>query len=132
MRQYTHYFSHMYSVLSGLRGEYTQHMQGTVWQPPVDVFEREDGVVIVVELPGVRQEDIHVTVEKGVLMVRGQRGKQVPEDTRHVHQMEIPYGTFGRCLRVPEFVDQSRIEAAYRDGYLTIELPRKHEEDTHE
>jgi HSP20 family protein len=129
MREFNRFFSQMVTNLGGVQSGYARQMQGTVWQPPVDVFEQDQGLVVVVELPGVAQDDIHVTVEKGVLTVRGQRDKQLPEETRHVHQMEIPYGAFGRCLRLPEFVDQQRIDASYRDGYLTIRLPKKQEED---
>jgi len=105
-------------------GAYMQHPHGSAWQPPVDVFERDDAIVVVVELPGVEKEQISAIVDHGILKVSGYRAKKLPDQISHVHQMEIPYGKFSRALRLPEGIDVESIEAEYQNGYLVIHIPR--------
>ncbi|MBN2311491.1 MAG: Hsp20/alpha crystallin family protein [Candidatus Hydrogenedentes bacterium] len=124
MRHFEYYVSRMYSVLGNMHGGgRTGHLPSTTWQPPVDVYEREDGVVVVVELPGVDKDQISVVVDGGVLKVSGVRPTRVPDGTRHVHQMEIPYGHFARWLQLPPGSKDEQIRAQYEDGYLVIEIP---------
>lgn len=125
MREFGRFFSDVYATITGLPGGgYLPHPHSAAWQPPVDVFEGEDAIVVVVELPGVERDQISATVDRGILKIAGFRPKHVPKNARHVHQMEIPYGHFARSLRLPEGVDVERIEAEYSNGYLTIRLPR--------
>ncbi len=124
MREYSRFFAHIHSA--GLREQDALgRMQNAAWQPPIDVYERESDIIVLVEIPGVREGQVHVMVKQGVLDITGARTKQVPPDTLHVHQMEIPYGDFARTLRLPEEADAEHIEAQYDCGYLTIRIPRK-------
>ena len=95
------------------------------WRPPIDIFERLDGIVIVVELPGVDKEHINVSVEQGILSITGFRRKYIPKNTQRVHQMEIPDGPFERLIQLPERLDADHIEAEYREDSLTIQIPNK-------
>ena len=97
----------------------------TAWRPLIDIFERGDSILIVVELPGIEKEAISVTIDRGVLTIRGFRPKRVPENTLCVHQMEVPYGPFERSVALPACADLQRVEAKHEEGYLTIEIPRK-------
>jgi len=101
-----------------------QHIHAAAWVPLADVYEGEDAIVIVMELPGIRKEDVHVSISRGVLRVAGFRHKHLPKGTRHVHQMEIPYGHFSRSLELPGCADLEHIEAKYKHAYLLIEVPR--------
>jgi HSP20 family molecular chaperone IbpA len=95
-----------------------------VWEPPVDVFEDEREVVIVVALPGVPAERTEVAIEAGELVVRAERRPPLPGQCRALRRLEIPYGYFERRIRLPE----ARLEAALResiDGCLILRL-RKH------
>lgn len=124
MRKGPYLFAHMYNVMGGLHGR-PGHPHSTTWEPMIDVYERPDGIVIIVELPGVEKERISVTVEDDMLKISGFRPKQIPEAAQHVHQMEIPYGPFARRVRLPDWADVESVRAAYEGGYLTVEVSRK-------
>jgi HSP20 family protein len=126
MRNLNDMLNQMQGIMRGMEGAgRIDQVRSSTWQPLVDVYERPQSVVILVELPGVRKEDISVTVTDGVLQITGVRTKQMPDRTQHVHLMEIPCGQFARFLRLPECVNIDRIEADFADGYLTIEVHRK-------
>jgi len=95
------------------------------WRPAVDVYELAGKIVVLVDLAGVKAEDIEVTMAGGVLSITGRRKDPAPECIVKVHQMEIDRGRF-ECrifVGIPIVVD--KIEAVQRDGYLTIELPKE-------
>jgi HSP20 family protein len=94
------------------------------WIPACDVLEEADAVKIVAELPGVRPDDVQISVEDGVLTVRGQKRQRAEERTERVHRYERTYGLFERSFRVPETVDADSIRATYENGVLTIALPK--------
>jgi HSP20 family protein len=119
-------FYQMCGMMGGFGGQ--ARIQGgsaNAWQPLVDIFERRDAILVVVEVPGADKDSLEVVVESGALKIAGYRPKQLPDGTEHVHQMEIQYGPFARVLRLPEGVDVDRIEAKYEGGHLTIEIPRR-------
>lgn len=125
MPKFSDYFLRMQAITSGLPGgSPIEHFHSGAWQPPVDIFERPDRIVLVVELPGVDKEDLDVYVERDILKITGVRPKRIPEGTQHVHQMEIAYGHFARFVKLPACADVDHIEAQFKDGYLTIEIPR--------
>lgn len=96
-----------------------------VWTPPVDILERENELLIKIDLPEVIQSDIDIKVEDNVLTIQGERRfiKENPDD-RYL-QIERPYGTFQRTFTLPRTIDQERIRASYKDGVLRILLPKK-------
>ena len=92
-----------------------------VWEPPVDVFENEREIVVIVALPGVPPERVEVTSESGTLVVRAQRRIRFAGSGRVVRRLEIPYGNFERRIQLPE----SQVEAGTRefvDGCLILKL----------
>jgi HSP20 family protein len=92
-----------------------------VWAPSVDIEERKDEMLFRLELPGVRPEDVDVSVEKGVLTIRGEKRTERKEgDEGKWHLVERTYGTFHRAFRLPEHLDEERIEASFEHGVLTI------------
>ncbi|MCL4692092.1 MAG: Hsp20/alpha crystallin family protein [Candidatus Hydrogenedentes bacterium] len=126
MRDLNDMLNRMQGIMRDLEGAaHLDQIGSSTWQPLADIFEREDSVVIVVELPGVHKSDIRVSVTDGVLRIEGTRNKRLPENTQHVHLMEIPYGQFARYVRLPECAATERIEADFADGYLTIQVFRK-------
>lgn len=105
----------------------TQEDGGTLvgqWVPPVDVFEDKDAVQIVAELPGVRAEDVKISLENNILTVRGEKRQQAEEKTDRVHRYERCYGVFERSFTVPSTVDADHIKASYDLGVLTVRLPK--------
>jgi HSP20 family protein len=98
--------------------------QGSSWQPPVDIYEDEQNVVLVVDAAGVRREDIKVLVDPPVVRVFGQRGSLIPRGGTRVHRMEIERGGFTRAFRIEPPFDPKGVTAHRRDGLLVIKLPK--------
>ncbi|HXG58929.1 MAG TPA: Hsp20/alpha crystallin family protein, partial [Thermoanaerobaculia bacterium] len=96
------------------------------WAPPVDVGESQEKIIVRAELPGMRQEDISIEFENGLLSLRGER-KLDKESGLTWHRVERSYGSFSRSFTLPRTVDPERISASYRDGILEIEIPKKEE-----
>lgn len=125
MRDLNHMFNQMQGIMQDLQGAARlEQVRSSTWQPLVDIYEGTDCIIIVVELAGVRKEDIQVTVSDSVLRITGVRSKQIPESAQHVHLMEIPHGPFARFVRLPACAAVDRIDAEYRDGYLTVRVHR--------
>lgn len=96
------------------------------WAPPVDIFETPDQTVIVkVDLPDMRREDIAVTFENNVLSIEGERKVAADVPREQFHRIERNYGAFRRSFTLPTTVDASRVDAGYQDGVLTVKLPRR-------
>lgn len=94
------------------------------WVPPVDVLEDKDAVQIAVELPGVKADDVKISLENSVLTIRGEKRQTAEENTEHVHRYERSYGVFERSFTVPSTVDADHIQASYDLGVLTVRLPK--------
>ena len=96
----------------------------SAWTPAVDVFEEKEAVKIVAELPGVKPEDVKISLENQTLTVRGEKRQVAEEKTERVHRYERTYGSFERTFALPGTVDADRIEASFTDGLLTVTLPK--------
>lgn len=98
--------------------------RGTIWVPPTDVFETEDQIVVQVEVAGVKQSDLAVSLQDRVLMISGTRTDSGPSQ-RAYHQMQVRFGDFATEVELPVPIDENRIEASYADGFLRIVLPKR-------
>ena len=96
----------------------------SAWAPACDVFEDKDGVKIVAEIPGVKPEDVKLSLENNMLTIRGEKRQVAEESTERVHRYERTYGTFERTFALPSTVDAEKIEAHYDAGILTVVLPK--------
>ncbi|MDQ4045521.1 MAG: Hsp20/alpha crystallin family protein [Chloroflexota bacterium] len=94
------------------------------WRPPVEVYETDDELVVLVELAGVVEDDIEVAVDDSVMTVRGERRPTDCADRRTIHTMGIVYGRFAVDVFLPFAVDSDRAEASYEAGILRVNLPR--------
>jgi HSP20 family protein len=101
-----------------------QDRLATVWRPTVDVFEKNGHLVVKAELPGVKKEDVSVTLDKGDLVISGERKVESEVKEGHVYRMERSYGSFYRRLPLPEEVLPEQIEASFKDGVLEVRLPK--------
>jgi HSP20 family protein len=98
------------------------------WTPAVDIFETADRQVVVkVELPDMKREDIGITFENGVLTVRGERKPDESVKREQYQRLERFYGQFSRSFTLPPTIDAARISASYKDGLLTVLLPQRDE-----
>jgi HSP20 family protein len=115
------------SMLNDAFGGWANGESGAVtsaWLPAVDVMEDKEGVRLTAELPGVRQEDVKISLENGILTIRGEKKSQVEEKSDRVHRVERQYGSFERSFALPTTVDVERIEARFDAGVLTVTLPK--------
>ncbi len=94
------------------------------WVPAVDVFEQPDSIRIVAEVPGVKPEDVQISVEGNVLTIHGAKQQMAEERTERVHRYERVYGAFERSFTLPATVDANGIKASYEHGVLTVTLPK--------
>jgi HSP20 family protein len=104
-----------------------EELREGVWQPPVDIFEDEDEVVIKAELPGIDQKDIEVRIEDNTLMLKGERKLDQSIQKENYHRVERYYGPFQRSFSLPPTIDQEKVKANCERGVLTIILPKKEE-----
>lgn len=99
---------------------------GTSWQPAVDIQETARELRLDFELPGVREEDVEIEVENGILSVRGQKSaerKEEGEEGRY-HLVERSYGSFFRSFQLPQGVDAEQIQADFDSGVLRVRIPK--------
>ncbi len=97
----------------------------TSWSPSVDIFETEGEIVVKAELPGMERKDITLHLENNVLTLRGARKFEKETKDENYHRIERSYGNFSRSFSIPATVDEEKIRADYKDGVLTIVLPKK-------
>ena len=94
------------------------------WLPALDVQEDKDNFVVRAELPGLKREDIEVSLHDGALSISGERKTEVKQEGVAVHRQERHYGKFERTLTLPTPVAADKITAQYKDGVLTVTLPK--------
>jgi HSP20 family protein len=94
------------------------------WTPLVDISETDSEYSIKAELPEIKKEDVKVTVEDGVLTIQGERRQEKEEKGKKLHRIERAYGSFMRSFTVPDYVDDSKVSAEFKDGVLTLHLPK--------
>jgi len=98
-----------------------------VWSPPVDILERENEVILKMDLPEVDQNEIDLKVEENTLIIQGERKFIKESSDANYLQIERPYGTFQRTFAIPRMIDQEKIRAGYKDGVLRVVLPKRGE-----
>jgi HSP20 family protein len=101
----------------------TQGTRVEEWGPAIDVIQQDDDLVIRAELPGVKPEDVDITVQNGVLTISGKIEDEREEERQGYLVRERRYGTFRRSLQLPQDVDEEQINARFEDGVLEIAIP---------
>ena len=101
-------------------------LRGT-WVPAVNILEREDAMVITADLPGLKAEDVEVTVEEGILSIRGERKLEETSEGETYHRVERMYGVFERTFTLPNSVDVDKIDARFSNGEMVLTLPKREE-----
>ena len=96
----------------------------TAWLPLVDIFEEPDVIRLVAEIPGVKPEDVKISVESNLLTIKGTKEQVAEEKAEKVHRYERTYGAFERTFRLSASIDPKKIKATYNLGVLTITLPK--------
>jgi HSP20 family protein len=97
------------------------------WNPALDLYEDKDNVIVKAELPGLKKEDIDVSLHDGALTISGERKTETKFDEAQTHRAERFVGRFSRSVTLPSPVSVEKITATYQDGILTITLPKTEE-----
>jgi len=93
------------------------------WTPKVEAYRKNGTYVIKADLPGVEAKDIQVTLENGCLTIKGERKVDKEVKEKKVERREVFYGSFERCIPVPEGLKTEGVKAKYRDGVLEVTVP---------
>lgn len=109
------------------RGPVGEDVKDSAWSPAVDIYELESEVVIDVEVPGIDRDSVAVDVEDYRLRIRGERRLPAGVPRDRFHRLERAYGPFSRAFDLPRSVDTEGIRAEYRNGVLSVRLPKRNE-----
>ena len=110
-------------TLTDPTGSRTEDAFGS-WAPPVDIFEKDENLVIRAEVPGVEKDAIDIRLENGVLTLRGERKQESEINEDNAYRLERTYGAFTRSFSLPTTVDATKIQALYKDGILELRIPK--------
>lgn len=110
-----------------LAGRRAESSNLTAWAPAVDIYETENELVIKADLPDINEKDLDVRVENNMLTIRGERKFEQKVNEDNYLRIERTYGSFGRSFSLPTTVDTESIQAEYKNGALTVELPKRAE-----
>ena len=117
-------FRSLENLMGRLFDEGEEGWFGGAMIPSVDVSETDKTVDVRVDLPGMKAEEIDIQVHNNLLTIRGERQEESEERDRKFHRVERRTGTFSRTVSLPSEIDQDQIDAAYKDGVLTIAMPK--------
>ncbi|HEY5036913.1 MAG TPA: Hsp20/alpha crystallin family protein [Chthoniobacterales bacterium] len=108
-------------------GSFTRQAQlFSGWTPALDLYQNADNIIAVVELPGMRKEDIEISLHDGTLSIAGERKSGADEEEK-AERTERVTGKFRRSITLPTRVDSGKVSASYKDGLLTVTLPKAEE-----
>ena len=96
----------------------------TVWSPRVDIKETKDEFIVSAEVPGMDKKNLHVSYKDGLLTIEGERKQEKEEKDVNYYRVERHYGKFCRTFQIPGEVNEKKINAEYKDGILTVHLPK--------
>ena len=99
----------------------------TPWAPPVDIYETESHLVLQADLPDIREQDLDIRIENNMLTIRGERSFEEKVSKENYLRVERAYGSFSRSFTLPNTINLEGIKAEYRNGVLTVHLPKREE-----
>jgi HSP20 family protein len=97
------------------------------WTPPCDIFETDKALVLRLELTGIKKEDVFVSIENNLVIIRGERKLEADIPREKFHRVERNFGEFFRSFTLPNYVDPAKIIAEFKDGLLEVNLPKREE-----
>ncbi|MEN3037978.1 MAG: Hsp20/alpha crystallin family protein [Candidatus Kryptonium sp.] len=112
--------------------EEEEEIRVTRWSPRVDISETDDEYIVRAEIPGVNKDDIKITIKENMLTISGEKKQEKETKNENFHRIERVYGSFSRSFTLPGAVKVDKVEAKFKDGVLTIKLPKVEEAKTKE
>ncbi len=123
-------FNRMFNTLSsrfGLREGEDEDFENAVWMPLTDIIEEDDKYILRMDLPGVDKKDVKISYANGELQISGERKQEKESKNATYHRIERAYGKYYRSFSLPEKILEDKIEAQFKDGSLTITIPKAEE-----
>jgi len=118
-------------LFDSMTGRYPREREA-LWAPPLDIEETKESIIVRTELPGMKREDIKISVHGDQLTISGERRHEAEQKERTFHRIERAYGKFQRTLVLPADVNGSKARASYKNGILELILPKSEEAKAHE
>ena len=101
--------------------------QSSYWTPAVDIAEHDNEYIVKMELAGVSKDDVKINLESNILTIKGEKKQEKEEKAKNFHRVERSYGSFQRSFTLPTTVKSDKIDAVFKDGVLSITLPKLEE-----
>lgn len=109
------------------RDSFETSLRSNAWGPAVDISETADSYEVTAELPGLTKDDVKISYEGGMVSIRGEKKQEKEDKGKNYHRRERNYGAFERSFRLPTHIEVNKIEAKFKDGVLTLHLPKAEE-----
>ncbi len=126
-REFERRINRLFGENFGFFPEGEENFSLATWAPACDIYENDNELVVKVELPDVKREDVKVNLEDNVLTLRGERKFEDETKRENYHRLERSYGEFMRSFTLPNYVDTAKISADFKDGMLNVTLPKRAE-----
>jgi HSP20 family protein len=123
-REFSTLRNEMERVFDSMLGRYPRDRVEGLWAPLVDVEETKDNIIARIELPGMKKEDIKVTLMNNILTISGERKHEAEEKGKTYYRIERTYGRFQRTIELPADVLSEKAKASYKDGILEMVVPK--------
>lgn len=123
-------FNRMVNALTGRFGfkkELDEELENASWMPLTDIVETKDNYTFKLDIPGVKKEDVKISLVNGTLSVSGERKQEKESKDSRLHRIERTYGSYYRSFTLPQLIKEDKIEAEFKDGALTITVPKSEE-----
>lgn len=105
-------------------GDFPEVVPVGEWSPRLDLSETKDVLVVRAEIPGIEAKDVQISLQDQVLTIKGEKKQEKEEKDEHHYRMERSHGVFARSLRLPVLVEREKVTAKFKNGVLTITLPK--------
>ena len=122
----------MNQILSGasIDSEQPELLDEVDWMPPLDVLENRDEIIVRTDIPGMKSDEIDLSISGNILQIKGERKREIEREDENYHAIERGHGRFSRQITLPAPAKVDAITASYKDGVLTVRLPKTGEKKT--
>ncbi len=103
---------------------FDSYFSDQTWTPVIDIEEDKDQFTVSAELPGMKKDDIDISIDDNIIIISGERASKKEEKEKTYHRIERAYGKFYRAISLPRDIDESKIKASFNDGILVVCLPK--------
>jgi len=122
----------MNRILDNYSVKQTEPLNEAEWVPDLDVLEDKDDIIVKADIPGMTADDIDVTISENILRIKGERKRDIGREDENYHYIGRSYGKFDRRIALPASINAENIKASYKDGVLTVKLPKLETKNTGE